>query len=138
VVAPFDGLVGRALCGLDGGRHPHVVHRPVRLVFVPDPRVAAGVTLPHVRARDRGEHLPPHAQQERGENGAHGQVTTPHKSKLQMCSETVLAAQYSTGSLIPVIGERNLDTYLRRAEVFRDAGGNEVVPAPCRCATAIA
>lgn len=125
VVAPFDRLVGgsdpRALCGFGGGRHLHVTrHHLVRRAVVRNPRVAASMILPHVRARGRGEHLPPRAQQERDENGAHGHVTTPHKPKLQVCSETVLAAQYSTGSLIPAIGGRNLDTYLRRAEVFRD------------------
>jgi hypothetical protein len=75
-------------------------------------RVAAGVILPHMRAEGRGKHLPPRAHQERDEKNAHGQLTTPHKSKLQMYSETVLAAQYSTRCTNPATSEPNLDNNL--------------------------
>jgi len=81
-------------------------------MVVRDLRVTAGVILLHMRAEGRGEHLPPRAQQERGEKNAHGQLTTPHKSKFQMYSETVLAAQYSTGCINRATREPNLDNYL--------------------------
>src|SRR5205085_2593179 len=93
VVAPFDGLVGGVECcalyGFGVGRHLHVAPHLMRGMVVRDLRVATGVILPHVRAQGSGEHLPPRAHQERGEKSAHGQVMTPHKSKLQMYSETV-------------------------------------------------
>ena len=74
VVARFEGLLGgrdlRARCGFGGLSHLHVTGHLVRRVVVLDLRVAAGVLMPHVRARGGGKHLPPRARKEREKENA--------------------------------------------------------------------